>query len=348
MLPEKQQSIYGKNVTKPASSLRFYLLTLLLSCVIALLVAEVVLRSLSYSVGTGIGRAHERWTEQYWRPVNEMGIRDFSVAARLPLAQPKLYFLGDSFTAGHGVAFEETFYFRTAERLSHAYNLFNLSLNGASTRSQLQTLYQFNTATGSQARIVVHQYFLNDIDDYIHRPEWTPPPLLAFLGRYLASAEFLLAYRFNEEWGNRYAQALEAAYLDANTMDKHETNLRLLHEYIRQQGGRVVFMIFPALSPDSRFERSLGAVDRIRDIYRKHCRPGDLYIDIPALARTLGESDRIVNFMDPHPSARLHALVAGQVQRAIAHIDRGEPLGEYQQACQPDIGSVTETEIPPG
>lgn len=305
-------------MTSRVKNFLFYLTTLLLSCLIALAILEVVLRNISYSTGTGIGRASQRWMKENWKPVNELGIRDFRITiARLNFPQPKVYFLGDSFTAGHGVEFKHTYYYQTGEQVSKDFNLFNLSVNGASTRSELQILYQFNTQTGVNAEAVVHQYFFNDIEDYITRPDWSAPPMLQTVARYLASAEFLLSYRFNKEWGEEYKSSLMQAYTDPKVLEKHLNDLRILHQYIRQQRGRVVFVVFPALYPDETLQQSQQGINIIRDFFATTCQSGDIYLDATGVAESLPESKRVVNFMDPHPSRALHTLVAQEVQSAI-------------------------------
>lgn len=297
----------------------FGFLTVFLSLLVALAVAELVLRHIDYTTGTGMGRAYERWAQKSWKPVNEAGFRDFDIGLRIGGPQAKVYFLGDSFTAGHGVRFEDTYYYQAHLRLLDKYVLFNLSRNGASTRSELRQLQQFNAVTRASARAVVNQYYFNDIDDYVSMPRWVPPQWLERASRHLALAELLLVYRFNIEWGSQYAAVLKAAYGNPGILARHLEDVAQLHRFIRQQGGTVVFLVFPPLAPDELMSQSAGDVGRMREFFARTCQPGDEFINAAMAAGSLPQRQRVVNFADSHPSPKLHAMIAQEVVLAIGH-----------------------------
>ncbi|MGH8492552.1 MAG: SGNH/GDSL hydrolase family protein [Moraxellaceae bacterium] len=301
----------------------FYGMTVFVSCLLALVVAEVVLRHIDYTTGTGMGKAYERWAKKNWAPLNEAGLRDFGISPRMGSMLPRIYFLGDSFTAGHGVRFEDGYYYRAHLRLLDKYTLFNLSRNGASTRSELGEIQHFNIATSGSARVVVHQYYFNDIDDYVSLPRWIAPPWLERASRQLALAELLLVYRFNAEWGGQYGVALKAAYDNPEILARHLQDVAQLHQFIRQQGGSVVFLVFPPLATDELMNQHAAEVGRMREFFAKTCQPGDEFIDATAAARTLSRRARVVNFVDSHPSPKLHALIAEEVVQATEHNSGG-------------------------
>lgn len=297
----------------------FYALTLVLSLAVALAIVEIVLRQLAFTSATDLGsRAQQRWYAQYWRPFNEMVFRDLPLAGRLDRPEPRLYFLGDSFTAGAGVAFEDSYFFQVAWQPNPGYNAFNLGRPGASTRQELATLRDFDARTGGHARVVVHQYFSNDIEDYIDVPAWTPPPALKAAARHLDTAELLLAWHFNTTTGGRVNDALRAAYTTPATLAKHRRDLAALHDEIRAQGGRVVFLVFPGLNSDAILQETGAVVAEMRRFFAATCRPGDRFVDATVSARQLSERARIVSTLDPHPSPALHRLVAQQLRQALA------------------------------
>lgn len=308
-------------MTPPAARkklLLFYSVTVLLSLLAALAVVEVVLRQLAWTNGTAMGfGAQQRWYDKHWKPVNELQFRDLPLAGRVALDEPRLYFLGDSFTAGNGVDFEQTYYFRAAWQPRLGYNPFNLSRPGASTLDELSELQRFNAQTGASARVVVQQYFPNDIQDYIVQPKWTPPAWLTFAARHLESAQFLLAWRFSREWGQQYGAALKAAYLTPDLLARHLQDLRRLHRAIRAQGGTVVFLVFPALDSDASLRESGRLVQVLRRDFAASCQPGDALVDATVSAAALPVRERVLNFMDAHPSVALHARVADQLRQAL-------------------------------
>lgn len=323
----------------------FYLLTVLLSLLLAFGCMELVLRNISYTNSVDIGgRAQQRWVLRHWGVYNELGFRDFNLKERVQLPQRKLYLLGDSFATGVGVEFDETFYFKAAWAPAANYNAFNLSRPGSSTPDETLTLREFNRITGASAQAVIHQYYINDIENHVVLPKWTAPPWLAAAARHLESAQLLMNYRFNQEWLPRYKDAMRAAYANPDLMRQHLQEVATLHDAIRQQGGTVYLLAFPALSPDDLLQETGRIVQRLRSAFAQTCRPGDKFIDASVSAAKLSASARIVSFLDPHPSAAMHALVAEQVSAALAGTAPGATAPLYER-CETLKG--TAAAVPP-
>lgn len=319
----------------PRKTALFYLLTVLLSLLLAFACLELVLRNVEYTNSVDIGgRAQERWVLHHWGKYNEQGFRDFDLRGRLHLPQRKIYFLGDSFTTGVGVDFDQTFYFKAGWSPLASYNAFNLSRPGASTADETVTLKEFNRIMGTSAPVVVHQYYINDIENYVKVPQWTAPAWLATAAKYLESAQLLMNYRFNQEWLPRYKAAVRAAYANPDLMQRHLQDVTRLHEAIRAQGGAVYVLAFPALSPDSLMQETRPIIRRLRDHFVQSCQPGDKFIDVSVSAATLPPRARIVSFLDPHPSVRLHALVAEQISAALEGIPPGDPAAPLYERCE--------------
>lgn len=321
--------------TTPRKTALFYLLTVLLSLILAFACLELVLRHVDYTNSVDIGaRAQERWVLHHWGKYNEQGFRDFDLRGRVHLPQRKIYFLGDSFTTGVGVEFDQTFYFKAGWAPLANYNAFNLSRPGAATTDELLTLTEFNRIMRTSAPVVVHQYYINDIENYVRLPKWTAPAWLATAARYLDSAQLLMNYRFNQEWLPRYKDAMRAAYANPNLMQRHLQDVTRLHEAIRAQGGAVYVLAFPALSPDSLMQETGLIVQRLRSQFIQTCQPGDKFIDVSVSAATLSARARIVSFLDPHPSVRLHALVAEQITAALNGLPPGDPAAPLYERCE--------------
>lgn len=312
----------------------FYLLTVVLSLLAALGLIEIVLRNMEFTNAFGTPtHAHNRWYEKHWAIENELGFRDFPLRARLRLPGPKVYFLGDSFTVGAGVDFEDTFYFQSVWRPKLDYNAFMIGVPATSTPQQLKIIERFNFVTGATARIVVHQYFLNDIVDRVRTPPVTPTPWLDFAARYLESAELLRAYHFNNTYVQKAAAVILGAYRRPEIMKAHLADLARLHQYIRRQGGSVVFLAFPALNADALLPESEDIIGQLRDFFAGTCQPGDLFIDATSSAATLPASERVVSALDSHPSPALHTLVADRVRQALLQIPVGQRRPAPYESC---------------
>ena len=296
-----------------ARRLLFHVVWIAISSGLALLAAEAVLRTMDFSTGDGAGGAARRWSERHWQPVNAQGYRDVPWAPAGSM--PAVVFLGDSFTEGHGVAFEETYYHRLRTRLAATHVAYSLGASGASTRDERAAYAAFRAATGVAPATVVHQYFGNDIGDLLGRPPvWKPWPGLATLSRHSELAELLWIYLEGVRWGRLYADHHFDAYRDADVFARHRADLGALVDDIHAGGARWVFVVFPFLDNETYLDLSVDAyVGRMRDVFLARCRPGDAFLDVAPVARAVPLPERTVNTLDGHPSPRLHALVAGRL-----------------------------------
>src|SRR5262245_1873703 len=91
-------------------------ITIFLSLLLSFVAIEMLLRLTSFPSGTGTGKAAQRWHQENWKPINSLGYRDVEFDGSS--ANPQIAFLGDSFTAGAGVKFEETYADIVRKRLS--------------------------------------------------------------------------------------------------------------------------------------------------------------------------------------------------------------------------------------
>lgn len=332
MRPETRAEEGGRR--HPKRTVAFYAITVLISLLLSILLMEVMLRNTDYITGSNMTRnfAVDRWMDKHWR-VNELGYRDLLLSPRLPSPKPAIYFLGDSFTAGHGVDFADTFYYKTGYELEDSYNFFNISQPGLSTLNEYEEFSRFKRATHSRPHIAIHQYFINDIEDHISKPSWQAPAWLSLFSRHLESAQLIETLIFNLEYGQEYRRSLLNAYRNPGLLAEHENDLKALHQQIREDGGTVIFLVFPALNDDYMRETSFIIQD-MRAFFANTCQPGDILIDATPSAQSLTESKRVASLLDDHPSPELHSLIAGQIIKAIRR--EGADGGRYKayETCE--------------
>ena len=304
----------------------FYAIAILGSLVIALLAGEVFVRSLALSTGDGGGRAAKRWNEQYWKPVNAQGYRDVEWAPAG--AKPALVFLGDSFTEGHGVGFEQTYYHHLRSALAGSHASYNLGRSGASTLDELKRYRQFRAATGVRPQVLVLQYFGNDMQGRLApAPQWQPWPGLEAVARHSDLADLLWVYLAGVRYGHLYSDHHLGAYATP-VFERHRADLGRAFAAAHGDGARVVFVVFPFLDDEAMIERSQAAyVGRVREVFRARCRPGDAFVDVSPLARTLPPAQRTVNRLDGHPSPALHALLAARLRPLVEAAPGPLPAG---------------------
>jgi hypothetical protein len=306
----------------------FYTIIAIFSIVIALSIVEVILRTASFSSGTGSGEASKRWFEQYWKPVNKLGYRDYEIDFNAP--NPTVVFLGDSFTAGHGVKFEETYYFKF-KKSENGFNSINLGKNGASTLDEVKTYKEYlSNAKGTQ-KYLVHQYFGNDIADYISPVNFEQNKILVMLGEYSELANLVQNLLFVKKFSDKYVAALQEAYQDKERMGKHLKDVGALHKIAKEVKAGVIIVAFPFLNDFSSIDLSSVYVVPLKSFFLENCKEKDFFVDVSPLARSLSNRERVVNSMDAHPSAKLHEEVGSLIQQIVdGQIDK---LPKYVYLC---------------
>lgn len=316
-----------------AKNLAFIAITIIFSFLLALLVVEIVVRRMDFTSNMNMGSAaFDRWNAKHWR-VNELGYRDLLITHRLSSQKPKIYFIGDSFAAGAGVYFKDTYYFKTGLQLQNDYNFFNIARPGLSTLGQYNEFKKFKKTVNYDPDIVVHQYFVNDIEDYISQPSWGAPAWLESISHNLESAQLLSTYFLNQEFVRSYRKLLLDAYRSPSLLEKHESDLEMLHQDIRDNGGTVIFLAFPGLS-NQNMQMSSFVISEMQGFFSRTCQSNDVFIDATPAALSLKESKRIVSFLDHHPSPELHSLIANQIVKALRR--EGAEGGSYRayETCE--------------
>jgi hypothetical protein len=291
---------------------QFVLAFVALSLLVAVGVTELALRGLAFSSGGGGGRAGARWDAAHWKPINREGLRDVEWADAN--GRPALVFVGDSFTDGHGVDFEQT-WASHVRALLPGHVAYNLGKSGSSTLDEAARYRDFRRRTGIAPRAVVLQYFGNDLQGRVgDPPQWQPWPGLEWLSRHSEIADVLWTYLESTRSGVPYAEHYFAAYADPAVFAAHRADLLALVGDVHADGAKLVLLVFPFLDSEAMLQRSQDAyVARMRGVFAAGCRPGDLFFDVTPLARGFDDGARVVNKLDSHPSPALHAALAAQL-----------------------------------
>ena len=105
--------------------------------------------------------ANQLWFNKYW-VINKDGFRDSE--HEQSESRPKIIFLGDSFTSGHGVKIDERFS-NIISKTYPNYKIINLGKNGSDTKKQLDILKKYMKTNTNRNSLLVYQYYGNDISN---------------------------------------------------------------------------------------------------------------------------------------------------------------------------------------
>jgi hypothetical protein len=309
----------------------------LAACILtgALLEGAVRLAVPPRSTGDGRGAMYQA----YWRNHVVVDGNRFRNAA-LPDGAINYLFLGDSFSFGAGVKEGENYQqqFAIAQREAGAPVVtYNISTGGVNTVQELATLQQVMARPGlrfSPQLHVVYQYFGNDID-YLTKA--TPSANYNWVERKLAagmdySYAIDLAYHgfYRKKLKSDYMQALMDSYADPASYAQHAQDVAHIFDAAHAHGAHVVFLAFPYLFNPDIFQRAVdGYIAPLHATFLRACKKGDVYFDAPALikASDVPMDAWVVNDLDAHPSAKIHALIGRELAAAMQGASR------YAEPC---------------
>ncbi len=273
-----------------------------------------------------------RWKEQV--PRSAAGYRDYDYPAARPEGCYRILAVGDSYTAGHGINFDDAYPKRLERYLNYfgnkrrtLYQVLNLGVNGQSTPEEVRLIREKVAELGPD--LVILGYCLNDPEDTGQPAElkalqdrmfyvYFNTPTTGWSGfLYRRSALYrLIRHRLfatmSRRGAKRYYQALYND--DYPGWQKSRAALRELGEFSRQSGIPVVTVIFPlffyGLGDDYPFataHRKVAAVLR---------EAGIPYLDLWESFKGLdAESLKAVPGIDPHPNEVGHRIAAEALWR---------------------------------
>lgn len=268
--------------------------------------------------GFQISLTSQRWVDRYYTR-NNLGVRD-DVDYRRAVAPGKtrLTFLGDSYTAGYGVADVERRFVNLLRRRRPDWEVHMLARNGMDTGAHLDTLRRY-LASGHRTDRIVYAYCLNDISDLL--AEWNE-----IAGRiYEERPGFFVenSYAVNTwYWRLRaatdpdladYFDRLVAAYQGAE-WEMQKKRLEQLTNMVRQHGAELTVVIFPFFEfLDSELFASIHR--RIAEFFEARGVP---CLNLLPIYAEHAPGELIVNRYDTHPNESAHEIAAQEIERALA------------------------------
>jgi hypothetical protein len=301
----KNDSIKGgiKNI-----SLSIYMM------VILLLIIETVFMFVPESHSTSNTLAGRNWFSLYWK-TNSMGFRDDELKEK-NLTKKKIFFVGDSFTAGHGLKkISQRFSNITGEKLNNQYEFFNLGINGADTDDEYKTLIDFPV----KPDVVVLQYFFNDIDNASKRAgSWKPFPMIysdiPLWQRPLVRGSFLLNFiywKFPHSGEYDYLAELKKAYSNSLILKDHLLSLKKFTDYAYANNIKLYVVMFP-------FLQNLDVSNQLAVPVKQYFTSENVdVIEVSKLVTDLPIKDRVVNVNDFHSSPLVNERVAQAITNLI-------------------------------
>lgn len=277
---------------------------------IALLIFEGIFLFVARSHQTWETYAANIWRKRYWQE-NEQGFRDGAWGQKLSKKGKRVLVLGDSFTAGAGIAqTADRFPDRLSRKLGEGYEVFTLAYPGWGPERQLEALMEFP----AKADLVILAWYVNDIhgaleqsgvsqDAFKKQGEKRKTAVFSLIdGSYLGNYLYWL-YPHQEAHGN-YMDFLRSGFSTPSVLGLHLDALDQIRVFCKQKEMDLAVVMFPLLRD---VEGSSFAMEPVKQFWGQKDIP--CLSLLPLLAKDASE-DLVVNGNDAHPNERTHSRVA--------------------------------------
>ncbi|MFN8260530.1 MAG: SGNH/GDSL hydrolase family protein [Chitinophagales bacterium] len=278
-----------------------------ISSVIIFYGVELYFTCKTKSHAIGYSYAGKLWMLKYWNPINGNGFRDD--AKPQDSGKRTIFFIGDSFTAGHGIEDVSDRYSDLFKASRIDCNVYNLGINGIGTQKELDIL----KSAPVKPAIVFWQYFFNDIDElllaYDYAFSFTPYRENNVWIRKITKGSFFFNYLYwsiPHEDASAYLRALEKGIRNKELIKQHLSDCDAVITYCKDNDIKLVLLSFPLFAVDD------------NHVFNKHTRfIADHFaskavdvVRVDALTKDMRREEKMINDSDPHASRQVNRRVA--------------------------------------
>jgi len=260
----------------------------------------------------------DRWKARHYQN-NDWGLRDnvdYSFR-RSESSDRRITFLGDSFTAGHGIAEVDDRFVNLIRAARPEWEVQSLAMDGMDTGREIKSLQQ-SLKKRFELDVVVLVYCLNDISDLID--EWNETlPLIkesrtkqGFLLRnsYAISTLYFRYKVLNNPSAANYFRFVLDHY-GGSTWETQRSRLSILQRIIESNGGRLLVVTFPflhSLGPEYPFR---GVHEKLAALWQDLRIP---HLDLLTIFESGEPSEMVLNKYDAHPNHAAHRQAAPEIE----------------------------------
>ena len=285
--------------------------------VLMFLLSEGIFMFVPKSHGVGYTLSAQIWSNHYWNPINSFGYRDKQYSDESLKGRKKIFVIGDSLVAGHGIDTRNNrFSDILQKKLSDTSVVFNMGKNGSDTRDEYKRLVQFPY----KPDVLILAYFANDIEGAaeaagagINYSVFAPYNHLDPVTRFFITHSYVLNYVYWEFPGDTswYVPLLKKLYAQENILALHKKDLLHFVDYARVQSVPMVVIVFPFL-PDLR--GSAFFIDFAKEFFSHYHVP---VLSVADLINHEPPEKLVVNNNDAHPNEFVNRIIADALYKTL-------------------------------
>jgi len=290
------------------------LLILLALFSIVLLVGEIYYRfAYDETDSFALTNSTNRWILRYYQ-YNQSKYRDnVEYSQNTPPGKTRITFIGDSFTAGHGVRDVDKRFANLLRKQQSNLDVQVLANNGWDTGHQIEML---NNLQETELEYVVLVYCLNDLSDIV--PEYRAildriyerqPGYLIYNSYFLNTLYYRWIGLSDPDIKNFYNFTLEA-YAN-QTWPKQQARLTAMRDLVAKRNAKLLVVTFP-------FIHALGENYAYAEVHQQldtHWKSlGVPHLDLYNIYQGHTPEQMRVNQYDAHPNERAHAMAATAIE----------------------------------
>lgn len=265
----------------------------------------------------GLNKITQRWMQRHYKPNNFYARDNIDYHLEIESGKRRVTFLGDSFTAGHGIKDVDDRFPNIIRDANPNYEVHVLADNGMESINQLELLQKLMNE-GYQFDIVVLIYNLNDISYLIPNTNEIYDRVYAFhdnMNYFEKNSYFLNTQLFRYfAWQNpdilNYYEFVKDAYF-SERWHQQEQVLGQIKSLIESNGGKLLVVTFPFFhnnNEDYKFEK---VHDKLERFWSEWLVPN---LDLDPEFSKYKKSELVVNKFDAHPNEYANIIAATAIK----------------------------------
>ena len=250
-----------------------------------------------------------RWILRHYQYNNSKYRDNQDYTVERPANKTRITFVGDSFTAGHGIRDVNQRFANLVRHQNPELDVQVFANNGWDTGHQLEMLAQLNTGA---LEYVVLAYCLNDLSDIV--PEYQQiinriyaedPSYLVYNSYFLNTLYYRWVAFADPDVKNFYQFTLKA--YENQVWQAQQQRLAAMQSLVQERGGKLLVVTFP-------FIHALGKNYVYRGVHQqldKHWKQLNVpHLDLYGIYKDHAPEQLRVNQYDAHPNETAHAMAA--------------------------------------